>query len=435
MNFKIIMKYSPIENSLFIKNRKKFIDKMEDNSIAFFNSNDNYPVSADTTLPFEQHRDLFYLSGINQEETVLLLFKKSNEEFKEIIFLTEPNDLLTHWEGARLDRKKTLSISGIHNICWLNELDKIIGALMKEVQILYLNKNEHYRAKIETQTREERFNNWITKEYPSKETKGCNIILQRLRSIKDPIEIQLIQKACDITELGFRRILNFVKPGVWEYEIEAEFSHEFLRNKSKKFAYSPIIASGINSNILHYIKNNNQCREGDILLLDVGAEYANYSSDMTRTIPVSGRFTKRQKAIYNSVLLVKNEATKLLRPGLLWKEHYAEVGKIMTSELLKLGLLSKNDIQNQTKENPAFKKYFTHGVSHHLGLDTHDYGDLNRPIEKNMVFTVEPGIYVQEENFGIRLEDDVVVQENADPINLMKNIPIEIEEIEDLMNS
>ena len=435
MNFKIIMKYSPIENSLFIKNRKKFIDKMEDNSIAFFNSNDNYPVSADTTLPFEQHRDLFYLSGINQEETVLLLFKKSNEEFKEIIFLTEPNDLLTHWEGARLDRKKTLSISGIHNICWLNELDKIIGALMKEVKILYLNKNEHYRAKVETQTREERFNNWITKEYPSKETKGCNIILQRLRSIKDPIEIQLIQKACDITELGFRRILNFVKPGVWEYEIEAEFSHEFLRNKSKKFAYSPIIASGINSNILHYIKNNNQCREGDVLLLDVGAEYANYSSDMTRTIPVSGRFTKRQKAIYNSVLLVKNEATKLLRPGLLWKEHYAEVGKIMTSELLKLGLLSKNDIQNQTKENPAFKKYFTHGVSHHLGLDTHDYGDLSRPIEKNMVFTVEPGIYVQEENFGIRLEDDVVVQENADPINLMKNIPIEIEEIEDLMNS
>ena len=429
------MKYSPIDNSLFIKNRKKFIDKMEDNSIAFFNSNDNYPVSADTTLPFEQHRDLFYLSGINQEETVLLLFKKSNEEFKEIIFLTEPNDLLTHWEGARLDRKKTLSISGIHNICWLNELDKIIGALMKEVQILYLNKNEHYRAKIETQTREERFNNWITKEYPSKETKGCNIILQRLRSIKDPIEIQLIQKACDITELGFRRILNFVKPGVWEYEIEAEFSHEFLRNKSKKFAYSPIIASGINSNILHYIKNNNQCRKGDVLLLDVGAEYANYSSDMTRTIPVSGKFTKRQKAIYNSVLLVKNEATKLLKPGLLWKEHFAEVGKIMTSELLKLGLLSKNDIQNQTKENPAFKKYFTHGVSHHLGLDTHDYGDLNRPIEKNMVFTVEPGIYVQEENFGIRLEDDVVVQENADPINLMKNIPIEIEEIEDLMNS
>jgi len=429
------MKYSPINNSLFIKNRKNFIAKMEDNSIAFFNSNDNYPVSADTTLPFEQHRDLFYLSGINQEETILLLFKKSKKEFKEIIFLTKPNDLLTHWQGERLDKKKTLSISGINNIYWLNNLEDLVSDLMKQVKVIYLNKNEHYRAKVETQTREERFNNWITKEYPNKETKGCNIILQRLRSVKDPIEIQLIQKACNITELGFRRILGFVKPGVWEYEIEAEFSHEFLRNKSKKFAYSPIIASGINSNILHYIKNNNQCREGDVLLLDVGAEYANYSSDMTRTIPVSGKFTKRQKAVYNSVLLVKNEATKLLRPGLLWKEHYAEVGKIMTSELLKLGLLSKNDVQNQTKENPAFKKYFTHGVSHHLGLDTHDYGDLSRPIEKNMVFTVEPGIYVQEENFGIRLEDDVVVQENADPINLMKNIPIEIEEIEDLMNS
>ena len=429
------MKYSPINNSLFIKNRKNFIAKMEDNSIAFFNSNDNYPVSADTTLPFEQHRDLFYLSGINQEETILLLFKKSKKEFKEIIFLTKPNDLLTHWQGERLDKKKTLSISGINNIYWLNNLEDLVSDLMKQVKVIYLNKNEHYRAKVETQTREERFNNWITKEYPNKETKGCNIILQRLRSVKDPIEIQLIQKACNITELGFRRILGFVKPGVWEYEIEAEFSHEFLRNKSKKFAYSPIIASGINSNILHYIKNNNQCREGDVLLLDVGAEYANYSSDMTRTVPVSGKFTKRQKAIYNSVLLVKNEATKLLRPGLLWKEHYAEVGKIMTSELLKLGLLSKNDVQNQTKENPAFKKYFTHGVSHHLGLDTHDYGDLSRPIEKNMVFTVEPGIYVQEENFGIRLEDDVVVQENADPINLMKNIPIEIEEIEDLMNS
>jgi Xaa-Pro aminopeptidase len=429
------MKYSPINNSLFIKNRKNFIAKMEDNSIAFFNSNDNYPVSADTTLPFEQHRDLFYLSGINQEETILLLFKKSKKEFKEIIFLTKPNDLLTHWQGERLDKKKTLSISGINNIYWLNNLEDLVSDLMKQVKVIYLNKNEHYRAKVETQTREERFNNWIIKEYPNKETKGCNIILQRLRSVKDPIEIQLIQKACNITELGFRRILGFVKPGVWEYEIEAEFSHEFLRNKSKKFAYSPIIASGVNSNILHYINNNNQCKEGDVLLLDVGAEYANYSSDMTRTIPVSGKFTKRQKAVYNSVLLVKNEATKLLRPGLLWKEHYAEVGKIMTSELLKLGLLSKNDVQNQTKENPAFKKYFTHGVSHHLGLDTHDYGDLSRPIEKNMVFTVEPGIYVQEENFGIRLEDDVVVQENADPINLMKNIPIEIEEIEDLMNS
>ena len=429
------MKYFPISKSLFVKNRKNFVENMLDNSIAFFNSNDCYPVSADTTLPFEQHRDLFYLSGINQEETVLLVYKNNDSNYEEILFLTKPNDLLTHWEGERLNEEKAYSISGIKTVYWLEQLDIIVKKIMQNVKVLYLNKNEHYRAKVETETREKRFNDWLKKEYPNKDLKGSNSILQRLRSVKSPIEIELIQKACDITEKGFRRILNFVKPGVWEYEIEAEFSHEFLMNRSKKFAYSPIIASGKNSTILHYIENNNQCFQGDVLLLDVGAEYANYSSDMTRTIPVSGKFSERQKSIYNSVLHVKNEATKLLKPGVMWKDHYQEVGKIMSSELLKLGLLSKSDIQNQTKENPAFKKYFTHGVSHNLGLDTHDYGDLSYPITKNMVFTVEPGIYLPRENFGIRLEDDVVVQENSEPINLMKNIPIEVEEIEDLMNS
>ena len=429
------MKYFPITNTLFVKNRKHFIENMLDNSVAFFNSNDSYPVSADTTLPFEQHRDLFYLSGVNQEETILLIYKNNDSIYQEILFLTKPNDLLTHWEGERLNEEKAYTISGIKTVYWLDQLDDVIKKIMQNVKVLYLNKNEHYRAKVETETREERFNDWIKKEYPSKNVKGSNPILQKLRSVKSSLEIELIQKACDITEKGFRRILNFVKPGVWEYEIEAEFSHEFLRNRSKKFAYSPIIASGKNSTILHYIENNNQCLEGDVLLLDVGAEYANYSSDMTRTIPVSGRFSERQKAIYNSVLHVKNEATKLLKPGVMWKDHYHEVGKIMSSELLKLGLLTKSDIQNQTKENPAFKKYFTHGVSHNLGLDTHDYGDLSYPIEKNMVFTVEPGIYLPKENFGIRLEDDVVVQENSEPINLMTKIPIEVEEIENLMNS
>ena len=429
------MKYFPITNTLFVKNRKHFIENMLDNSVAFFNSNDSYPVSADTTLPFEQHRDLFYLSGVNQEETILLIYKNNDSIYQEILFLTKPNDLLTHWEGERLNEEKAYTISGIKTVYWLDQLNDVIKKIMQNVKVLYLNKNEHYRAKVETETREKRFNDWIKKEYPSKNVKGSNPILQKLRSVKSSLEIELIQKACDITEKGFRRILNFVKPGVWEYEIEAEFSHEFLRNRSKKFAYSPIIASGKNSTILHYIENNNQCLEGDVLLLDVGAEYANYSSDMTRTIPVSGRFSERQKAIYNSVLHVKNEATKLLKPGVMWKDHYHEVGKIMSSELLKLGLLTKSDIQNQTKENPAFKKYFTHGVSHNLGLDTHDYGDLSYPIEKNMVFTVEPGIYLPKENFGIRLEDDVVVQENSEPINLMTNIPIEVEEIENLMNS
>lgn len=430
------MKYSAIDNNLFIKNRAKFMNKMSSKSIAFFNSNDLYPVSADTTLPFEQHRDLFYLSGIDQEESVLVLCPNcENLNHREILFLTKPNEVLTHWEGEKLSTEKAFKISGVKTVYWLEDLKKIIDELVSECNIIYTNINEHYRAKVETETREARFNKWIEKNYPNKNFQRSNPILQNIRSIKETIELELIQKACDITEKGFRRVLKFIKPGVWEYEIEAEFSHEFLINRSKKFAYSPIIASGKNSNILHYIENNNQCNDGDVILLDVGAEYANYSSDMTRTVPVSGEFTKRQKEVYSSVLHVKNEATKLLNPGILWKDHHSEVGKIMTSELLKLGLLDKSDIQNQTDSRPAFKKYFTHGTSHHLGLDTHDYGNIHEPIEKNMVFTVEPGIYIPKEGFGIRLEDDVVVQESSPPINLMKNIPIEIEEIESLMNS
>ena len=306
---------------------------------------------------------------------------------------------------------------------------------LKKGAILYFNKNEHYRAKIETETREARFNSWLEKKYPKKNKERSNPILQRLRSIKDHKEISLIQQACDITNKGFRRILGFVKPGVWEYEIEAEFIHEFLINRSKKFAYTPIIASGNNANILHYIENNMQCKDGDLILLDVGAEYANYSSDMTRTIPVNGKFNERQKAVYNAVLKVKNEATKLLVPGTDWADYHIEVGKLMTSELLDLKLLNKVDIQNQTKELPAYKKYFMHGTSHHMGLDTHDYGLLEEPMQENMVFTVEPGIYLPDEGFGIRLEDDVVIQKSGEPVNLMKNIPIEIDEIEDLMNN
>jgi Xaa-Pro aminopeptidase len=299
---------------------------------------------------------------------------------------------------------------------------------------IYINENEHYRAKVETETRDARFSKWVLNKYSNKKKERSNPILQRLRSVKDPIETKLIQQACDITNKGFRRILNFVKPGVWEYEIEAEFIHEFLINKSKKFAYTPIIASGNNANILHYIENNMQCKDGELILLDVGAEYANYSSDMTRTIPVNGKFNQRQKDVYNSVLKVKNEATKLLIPGTDWAEYHKEVGRLMTSELLELKLLDKADVQNESEEKPAYKKYFMHGTSHHMGLDTHDYGLLGEPMEANMVFTVEPGIYLPDEGFGIRLEDDVVIQQTGGPINLMKNIPIEIEEIEQLMN-
>ena len=313
-------------------------------------------------------------------------------------------------------------------------MEKIMFELMTQCDKIYINTNEHYRANVETEIREDRFTKWLKNKYPAHTVAKSNPILQRLRSVKDQIEIDLIQTACDITEKGFRRVLNFVKPGVMEYEIEAEFMHEFLRNRSKKFAYTPIVASGSNANVLHYIENNQKCESGDLILMDVGAEYANYSSDMTRTIPVSGKFTKRQKEVYNAVLRVKNRATKLLVPGADWAEYHVEVGKLMTSELIGLKLISKADVKNENPEWPAYKKYFMHGTSHHIGLDTHDYGILTEPMQSNMVFTVEPGIYIPDEGFGIRLEDDVVIQKKGEPFNLMQNIPIEAEEIENLMN-
>ena len=430
------MKYDKIKSELFIKNRKNFMKNMVGKSIAFFNSNDIYPISADSTLDFEQHRDIFYLSGVDQEESILVLCPNAKDDkHKEILFLKETNDHIAVWEGPKLNKDQAFETSGVKTVYWLKDSEKIIAELVDQCNIIYYNHNEHYRAKVETETREERFNKWLKKTYPHKKSERSNPFLQRLRSVKDPIEIDLIQKACNITNKGFRRILNFVKPGVWEYEIEAEFIHEFLNNRSKRFAYTPIIASGQNANILHYNENNKKCKDGELILLDVGAEYANYSSDMTRTIPVSGRYTQRQKDIYNAVLKVKNEATKMLVPGADWEQYHVEVGKLMTSELLTLGLLDKKDIQNETKQKPAYKKYFMHGTSHHMGLDTHDYGLLDEPMQANMVFTVEPGIYLPDEGFGIRLEDDVVIQQTGDPINLMKDIPVEIEEIEELMNN
>jgi Xaa-Pro aminopeptidase len=430
------MKYSPLNPELFIKNRAKFVAQMKPNGVAIFNSNDIYPVSADSTLPFAQHRDIFYLSGVDQEESILLLFPDSPyENLKEILFLRETNEHIAVWEGEKLTKAKATEVSGIKNIIWLQDFEKTLREVMAYADKMYINTNEHYRAKVETETREARFNKWWKDTYPAHQVEKANTILQAIRSIKEMEELLLIQKACDITEKGFRRILPFVKPGVAEYEIEAEFIHEFIRNRSRGFAYTPIIASGKNTNVLHYIENNQFCQSNELLLLDVGAEYANYSSDMTRTIPVSGRFNDRQKAVYQAVLKVKNEATKMLVTGTLWKEYHKEVGKIMTAELLALGLLDKADVQNENPDWPAYKKYFMHGTSHHLGLDTHDYGLLHLPMKANMVFTVEPGIYIPEEGFGIRLEDDVVIQPQGEPFNLMKNIPIEVDEIESLMNT
>ena len=318
---------------------------------------------------------------------------------------------------------------------WLSDFDKVFFDLMTEAETVYFNTNEHYRQSVEMENREDRFIKKTKAQFPAHSWAKSNPILQRLRSVKDPIELDIMQQACNITEKGFRRILDFVKPGVWEFEIEAELMHEFLSNRSRGFAYTPIVASGKNACVLHYVENNQQCKDGELILLDVGAEYANYSSDMSRTIPVSGKFTKRQKEVYNAVNRVKNDATKMLVPGTLWKEYHEEVGKLMTSELLGLGILDKADVKNENPDWPAYKKYFMHGTSHHMGLDTHDYGILTEPMQANMVFTVEPGIYIPAEGFGIRLEDDVVIQKKGEPFNLMRNIPIEADEIEDIMNS
>lgn len=429
------MKYDQIPSELFVKNRKNFMAQMKPKSVAVFNSNDTYPISADSTMPFQQARDLFYLSGADQEETILVLFPDAPyEEHREMLFVRETNEHIAVWEGEKLTKEKAYEVSGIKNVHWLKDFDKIFFEVMTQAERIYFNTNEHYRQSVETETREDRFIKATKAKYPAHSWERSNPILQSLRSAKNQIELDILQKACDITEKGFRRVLDFVKPGVWEYEIEAEYMHEFLRNRSRGFAYTPIIASGNNANVLHYIENNQQCKAGDLILMDVGAEYANYSSDMSRTIPVSGRFTKRQREVYDAVNRVKDNATKMLVPGNYWKEYHKEVGELMTKELLDLKLLDKADVKNQDPNWPAYKKYFMHGTSHHIGLDTHDYGVLWEKMTENMVFTVEPGIYIPEEGFGIRLEDDVVIQKSGEPYNLMRNIPIEAEEIEDLMN-
>ncbi|MCB9201529.1 MAG: aminopeptidase P family protein [Flavobacteriales bacterium] len=427
---------NPNTSTLFKKNRVKFTDKLLPNSIAFFNSNDVYPLSSDSVLPFKQHSDIFYLSGINQEESILVLYPDALEkENQEILFVQETNEHIKIWEGEKLTKEQATEISGIKNIQWIQNFDSVVNSLLIQSENIYINLNENPRANTEVQTREDRFIEKIKRKYPAHTYKRSNPILQNIRSIKEPEEIELIQKACNITEKTFCRILKFAKPNVWEYEIEAEMIHEFTRSKTQGHAFSPIIASGKNATILHYLQNNKQCKDGELVLLDFGCQYNNYNSDMTRVIPVNGKFNPRQKEVYQAVLNVKNYATSLLVDGLTFKEYNKEVGNFMTSELIKLKLLDKVDIQNQNEKNPAYKKYFMHGTSHFLGLDTHDYGNYNNPIKENMVLTVEPGIYIPNEKIGIRLEDDVVVQKDKKPINLLTNSPIEIEEIEELMNN
>ena len=428
------MKYEQIDKKLFVENRKLFSVKLKENTLAIFNANDIMPTNADGTVPFRQNNDLFWLCGVDQEETVLVIFPNHpDKNLREILFLKETNKEIAIWEGAKLTKEEAYSTSGIQTVFWLSELENKLAELIAKANGIYLNKNMHSRSTSEVQTRDDRFRIMIKEKFSSKNIIEVAPIMHDLRYIKSKIEIALMQTACNITEKGLKRILPFIKAGVMEYEIEAELMHEFLINRSAGFAYQPILASGINSCVLHYIDNNKPCKDGDILLMDFGAEYANYASDLTRTIPVNGKFSARQKAVYNSVLHVMKEATKMLVPGTNFKDYNKEVGRIMEAELIKLGLLDKHDVKKQEPKNPLFKKYFMHGTSHSIGLDVHDVGSFETPMKDGMVFTCEPGIYILEEELGIRLENDILITTNG-PNDLMKNIPIEVDEIEELMN-
>ncbi|MEK6481786.1 aminopeptidase P family protein [Catalinimonas sp. 4WD22] len=426
-------RYAPLDASLFTENRKRLCSELHSCSVLVLNSNDIMPTNADGSMRFIQNSDLFYLTGIDQEESILLMFPDfPNEDYREILFLRETNEEIAIWEGHKYTKEEAREVSGIQTVLWLSQFERIFSMLMAEANHVYLNANEHIRADVKVETRDARFIKWCQQRYPLHRYERLAPHLYHLRAVKSEAEIKVMQEACNITEQGFRRVLQFVKPGVMEYEIEAEYLHEFVRNRSRGFAYEPIVASGKNACVLHYIANSEQCRKGDLLLMDVGAEYGNYNADMTRTIPVSGKFSKRQKQVYNAVLRVQREAMKMLRPGNVVKEYQKEVEKIMESELIGLGLLDKHDVEKQNPKQPLLKKYFMHGTSHHLGLDVHDVGNVYRIFEPGMVFTVEPGIYIREEDIGIRLENNVVIQE--DGINdLMANIPIEAEEIEELM--
>lgn len=429
------MRYHPVDNKLFAGNRRNLASLLRPNSIALFNSNDILPTSADGTMPFIQQTDLFYLSGIDQEESILLLFPDANEQRnKEILFIKETNEEIAIWEGHKLTKEEARGMSGIQSVYWISQFEDILNTLIIQVDGIYLNSNEHLRAQQVVETRDKRFTSWFSKQYPLFNVHRIQPIMHELRSVKSELEISQIKKAIDITEKGFRRVLGFMKPGVMEFEIEAELIHEFIKGRSRRFAFQPIIASGFNACVLHYLENKDMCKEGDLVLMDFGAEYGNYNADVTRCVPVTGRFSRRQKSVYDAVLRVQRAAMKMLRPGNTITDYHKEVGKIMESELLGLGLISKTDIKNQNPNRPAYKKYFMHGTSHHLGLDVHDYGYPQMKMKEGMVFTVEPGIYIREENLGIRLENDIVIRENGIE-DLTQQIPIESDEIEEIMNS
>lgn len=428
------MKYQAIDNNLFVENRNKFKNNLKPNSLAIFVSNDIMPTNADGHMGFRQNSDLFYLSGIDQEETMLVIFPDVKDgKHKEILFVKETSELIAIWEGAKLNKLQATAVSGIDHIYWSHDFYKVMQPFFFQVEHIYLNSNEHARNSNLTETAEVRFNKIIQAKFPLHKFERSAPVMHKIRALKSTQEIDLIQQACDITEKGFRRLLSFIKPGVWEHEIEAELIHEFIRNRSQGFAYGPIVASGKNACVLHYVENNQQCKDGDVILLDVAAEYANYASDLTRCLPVNGKFSKRQKEVYNAVLRVHKAAAKMLLPGQTFDKYNKAVGDMMTEELLQLGLIKTEDVKKQNPAWPAYKKYFMHGTSHFLGLDVHDVGFFTEPMQAGMVFTVEPGIYIPEEGLGIRIENNLLVTTTGQ-LDLMKNIPIETDEIEALMN-
>lgn len=431
------MRYQKIDQQQFVGNRDRLMRELKPNSVVVVNSNDIMPTNADGTMRFRQNSDLFYLTGVDQEETILVLCPDfPDEKYRQILFVRETNDTIALWEGHKLTREEARAATGITTVAWTSEFNRIFHTMMVmgNVEHVYLNTNDHYRAEVAVTTRDQRFIRWCQRKYPLHRYERLAPIMHRLRSVKTKGEVALLQQACDITAAAFRRVLGFVKPGVREFEIEAEFAHEFLRNGSRGFAYEPIIAAGVNSCVLHYIVNDQTCRDGDVLLMDVGAEYANYNADLTRTIPVSGRFTDRQRQVYEAVLRIQKAAMQMLRPGIRYYDYHKEVQKLTESELIGLKLLDKHDIDRQNPEKPLFMKYFSHGTSHMLGLDVHDVGNMYGKMVPGMVWTVEPGIYVREEAIGVRIENNVVLTDDG-VIDLMKDIPREVEEIEDLMNA
>jgi len=429
------MKYLPIQNNLFINNRKNFLERLAPNSLAIFHSNDEFPRNGDQTFPFKQNADFFYLTGIDQEQSVFVFFPDCpNPLYKEVLFLRQTDEHIAVWEGHKYTKDEAKQASGITSIYWLQDFDAILHSIINYADNIYVNTNENDRYSYQVPYRDLRMYEQLHKRYPLHQYKRSALILRELRAVKSEIEIELTRKACEITRDGFVRVLRFLKPGVAEFEVEAEFTHEFLRQRATGHAYNPIIASGPNANVLHYIDNNQVCKDGDLLLLDVGAEYANYNADMTRTIPVNGRFTVRQREVYDAVLRVMRAATAMIRAGVLLSEYQEEVGKIMTSELVDLKLLDKHDVEKQDPKMPLYKKYFMHGTSHHLGLDVHDFANRYRQFEVGNILTCEPGIYIPAEGFGIRLENDILITEDGNT-DLMADIPLEAAHIEDIMNS